>query len=72
MLPHFPLWDSQCLWVPGPGLRESPSPSPQQGPAPAVGHLNGAVVLVLGWAWGAQTPFLQGELCCVCACLCAF
>lgn len=30
-----------------------------------VGHLYGAVMLVLGWAGGAQTPVLQGELCCM-------
>ena len=68
MPPHFPRWSSQCLWAPGAGLRECPSPSPRQGPAPAVGRLSGAVVLVPGWAQGAQSPLLPGELCCVHVC----
>ncbi|XP_075025791.1 uncharacterized protein LOC142090997 isoform X1 [Calonectris borealis] len=66
MPPYF------LLGAPGPEFREYPAPSPCQGLAPAVGHLYGSVVLVLGWARGAQTPFLQGELCCVRTCMCVF
>uniref|UniRef100_A0A8U7MVD9 Uncharacterized protein n=1 Tax=Corvus moneduloides TaxID=1196302 RepID=A0A8U7MVD9_CORMO len=48
--------------APGPGLREHPSPLPCQGSASmAAQYICGVVVLVLNWAWGAQTPFLQRE-----------